>query len=118
MAFNMKNRSLLSLVHHTPRELHFLLDLSRDLKRAKYTGTEEPHLKGKNIALAAGLVAYQGRGKTAGLFFRVQAGRQVFLPDLPAGGRNAQQLFGLVDAADAAAKHVEHHRNSHHGGKG
>ena len=51
MAFNMKNRSLLSLVHHTPRELHFLLDLSRDLKRAKYTGTEEPHLKGKNIAL-------------------------------------------------------------------
>ena len=51
MAFNMKNRSLLSLVHHTPRELHYLLDLSRDLKRAKYTGTEEPHLKGKNIAL-------------------------------------------------------------------
>lgn len=51
MAFNMKNRSLLSLMHHTPRELHFLLDLSRDLKRAKYTGTEEPHLKGKNIAL-------------------------------------------------------------------
>ena len=40
MAFNMKNRSLLSLVHHTPRELHFLLDLSRDLKRAKYIGTE------------------------------------------------------------------------------
>ena len=60
MAFNMKNRSLLSLVHHTQRELHYLLDLSRDLKRAKYTGTEEPHLKGKNIALAAGLVAYQG----------------------------------------------------------
>ena len=51
MAFNMKNRSLLSLVHHTQRELHYLLDLSRDLKRAKYTGTEEPHLKGKNIAL-------------------------------------------------------------------
>ena len=51
MAFNMKGRSLLSLMHHTQRELHFLLDLSRDLKRAKYTGTEQPHLKGKNIAL-------------------------------------------------------------------
>ena len=51
MAFNMRNRSLLSLMHHTNRELHFLLDLSRDLKRAKYTGTEQPHLKGKNIAL-------------------------------------------------------------------
>jgi len=51
MAFNMRNRSLLSLMHHTRRELHYLLDLSRDLKRAKYTGTEQPHLKGKNIAL-------------------------------------------------------------------
>ncbi|NUT79840.1 ornithine carbamoyltransferase [Pseudomonas sp. NA13] len=51
MAFNMRNRSLLSLMHHTNRELHYLLDLSRDLKRAKYTGTERPHLKGKNIAL-------------------------------------------------------------------
>jgi ornithine carbamoyltransferase len=38
-------------MHHTTRELHYLLDLSRDLKRAKYTGTERPHLQGKNIAL-------------------------------------------------------------------
>ncbi|MCM2461271.1 ornithine carbamoyltransferase [Pseudomonas sp. CG7] len=51
MAFNMRNRSLLSLMHHTNRELHFLLDLSRALKRAKYTGTAQPHLKRKNIAL-------------------------------------------------------------------
>ena len=51
MAFNMHNRNLLSLMHHTQRELKFLLDLSRDLKRAKYTGTEQQHLKGKNIAL-------------------------------------------------------------------
>jgi len=34
MAFNLHNRHLLSLMHHTPRELHYLLDLSRDLKRA------------------------------------------------------------------------------------
>ena len=51
MPFNLKNRHLLSLVNHTPREIQFLLDLSRDLKRAKYTGTEQQRLKGKNIAL-------------------------------------------------------------------
>jgi ornithine carbamoyltransferase len=49
MAFN--NRSLLSLVHHTDRDLHYLLDLSRDLKRAKYSGLVRPSLAGKNIAL-------------------------------------------------------------------
>ncbi len=42
---------LLSLVHHTERDLHYLLDLSRDLKRAKYAGTERQRLRGKNIAL-------------------------------------------------------------------
>ncbi|MBP6345032.1 ornithine carbamoyltransferase [Neisseriaceae bacterium CLB008] len=51
MAFNMKNRHLLSLVNHTEREINYLLDLSRDLKRAKYAGTEQQKLKGKNIAL-------------------------------------------------------------------
>lgn len=51
MAFNLHNRNLLSLMHHTTRELKYLLDLSRDLKRAKYAGTEQQHLKGKNIAL-------------------------------------------------------------------
>ncbi|WP_343655308.1 ornithine carbamoyltransferase [Paraburkholderia caribensis] len=51
MAFNLRNRSLLSLMHHTNRELRYLLDLSRDLKRAKYTGTEQQHLKGVEIAL-------------------------------------------------------------------
>ncbi|WP_040976530.1 ornithine carbamoyltransferase [Necropsobacter massiliensis] len=51
MAFNLKNRHLLSLVHHSEREIKYLLDLSRDLKRAKYAGTEQQNLKGKNIAL-------------------------------------------------------------------
>ncbi|TBW59526.1 ornithine carbamoyltransferase [Marinobacter halodurans] len=51
MAFNIHNRSLLSLMHHSTRELQYLLDLSRDLKRARYTGTEQQHLRGKNIAL-------------------------------------------------------------------
>ena len=51
MAFNNRNRSLLSLVHHTDRDLHYLLDLSRDLKRAKYSGVGRTSLAGKNIAL-------------------------------------------------------------------
>ena len=51
MAFNLKNRQLLSLVNHSEREIKYLLDLSRDLKRAKYAGTEQQKLKGKNIAL-------------------------------------------------------------------
>jgi ornithine carbamoyltransferase len=51
MPFTMRGRHLLSLVHHTDRELRHLLDLSRDLKRAKYAGTEQQRLRGKNIAL-------------------------------------------------------------------
>jgi ornithine carbamoyltransferase len=49
--FNNRNRSLLSLVHHTDRDLLYLLDLSRDLKRAKYSGLGRQSLAGKNIAL-------------------------------------------------------------------
>lgn len=51
MPFNNRNRSLLSLVHHSERDLHYLLDLSRDLKRAKYSGLQRRSLEGKNIAL-------------------------------------------------------------------
>ena len=51
MAFNLRNRSFLKLLDFTPEEIKFLLDLARDLKKAKYTGTEQPRLKGKNIAL-------------------------------------------------------------------
>ncbi len=51
MAYNLRNRSFLKLLDFSPKEIQFLLDLARDLKRAKYTGTEQPTLKGKNIAL-------------------------------------------------------------------
>jgi ornithine carbamoyltransferase len=51
MPYNNRNRDLLSLVHHSDRDLHFLLDLARDLKRAKYSGVEQQRLRGKNIAL-------------------------------------------------------------------
>jgi ornithine carbamoyltransferase len=51
MAFNIRDRSLLSLVHHTDQDLRYLLQLARDLKAAKYSGTARPQLTGKNIAL-------------------------------------------------------------------
>ena len=51
MPFNLKNRSLLSLVHHTPAEIDYLVDLAIDLKKAKRMGTEKQMLCGKNIAL-------------------------------------------------------------------
>jgi ornithine carbamoyltransferase len=51
MAFNLRNRNFLKELDFTPQEMKFLLDLSIDLKKAKYAGTEQPRLKGKNIAL-------------------------------------------------------------------
>ena len=51
MAFNLRNRHFLKLSDFSPSEIKFLLDLSVDLKKAKYAGTEQPRLTGKNIAL-------------------------------------------------------------------
>lgn len=51
MAFNLRNRNFLKLLDFTPAEIKYLLDLSAELKKAKYSGTEQPRLKGKNIAL-------------------------------------------------------------------
>ena len=51
MAFNLKNRSFLTLRDYTPKEIAFLLKLAADLKAAKYAGTERPGLQGKDIAL-------------------------------------------------------------------
>jgi ornithine carbamoyltransferase len=51
MSFNLRNRSLLTVQDFTQREFHYLLDLARDLKRAKYARTEQEHLKGKEIVL-------------------------------------------------------------------
>jgi ornithine carbamoyltransferase len=51
MAYNLRNRSFLKLLDFSPREIQYFLDLARDLKRAKYAGTERPTMTGKNIAL-------------------------------------------------------------------
>ena len=51
MGFNLRNRNFLKELDFTKEELVFLLKLSKDLKNAKYAGTEQQRLKGKNIAL-------------------------------------------------------------------
>jgi ornithine carbamoyltransferase len=51
MPVNLKNRSFLKLLDFSSEEINFLLKLSADLKSAKYAGTEQPKLKGRNIAL-------------------------------------------------------------------
>jgi ornithine carbamoyltransferase len=51
MTFNLRNRSFVKEIDFEPRELRFLLQLSEALKLAKYAGTENPRLAGKEIAL-------------------------------------------------------------------
>ena len=51
MAFNLRNRHFLTLMDFSTKEIQFLLDLSLELKKAKYAGYEQPRLSGKNIAL-------------------------------------------------------------------
>ncbi|MDO5638430.1 MAG: ornithine carbamoyltransferase [Neisseria sp.] len=48
---NLKNRHFLKLLDFTPAEIHYLLDLSAELKAAKKAGREVQKLCGKNIAL-------------------------------------------------------------------
>jgi ornithine carbamoyltransferase len=51
MVFHLRQRSFLKEIDFTPKEWKFLLDLSSDLKTAKYAGHEVPRLTGRNIAL-------------------------------------------------------------------
>jgi ornithine carbamoyltransferase len=51
MPYNLRNRNFLKLLDFKPEEIRFLLDMAAELKKAKYTGTEQQRLKGKNIAL-------------------------------------------------------------------
>jgi ornithine carbamoyltransferase len=51
MPVNLRNRDFLKELDFSTKEMNFLLDLSRDLKRAKYTGNERARMQGKNVAL-------------------------------------------------------------------
>lgn len=51
MTFSFRHRSLPTVQDYSPREFRHLLDLARDLKRAKYARTEQKHLCGKDLCL-------------------------------------------------------------------
>lgn len=51
MPVNLRGRHLLTLKHHTPQEIQYLLDLSASLKEKKRAGIRGRLLEGKNIAL-------------------------------------------------------------------
>ncbi len=51
MTIDLHNRHFLKLLDFKPAEIKYLLDLSAELKKSKKNGTENQHLKGKNIAL-------------------------------------------------------------------
>ena len=51
MSLNLRNRDFLKELDFTAEEWQLLLDLARDLKRAKRSGTEVQRMRGKNVAL-------------------------------------------------------------------
>ncbi len=51
MPVNLRNRNFLKLLDFKTDEIQFLLNMAADLKKAKYAGTEQQLLRGKNIAL-------------------------------------------------------------------
>ena len=51
MPVNIRGRHYLKLIDYTPAEIRYLLDLSRDFKNLKRTGTPHRYLEGKNIVL-------------------------------------------------------------------
>ena len=51
MPVNIRGRHFLKLIDYTPAEIRYLLDLSRDFKNLKRTGTPHRYLEGKNVVL-------------------------------------------------------------------
>lgn len=51
MAYNLRDRNFVKLLDFTTQEINHLLDISVNLKKAKYGGYEKQRLQEKNIAL-------------------------------------------------------------------
>ena len=51
MGLNIKGRHFLKLLDFSPEEIRYLLDLSKDFKAMKRSGTPHRYLEGKNIVL-------------------------------------------------------------------
>ncbi|MEG0900107.1 MAG: ornithine carbamoyltransferase, partial [Oscillospiraceae bacterium] len=51
MGINLSGRSYLKLLDYSTQEIRYLLDLSKNFKDLKRTGTPHNYLQGKNIVL-------------------------------------------------------------------
>lgn len=51
MGLNIRGRHFLTLLDYSPEEIRYLLDLSKDFKSKKRSGTPHRYLEGKNIVL-------------------------------------------------------------------
>ena len=51
MGLNIRGRNFLTLLDYSPEEIRYLLDLSKDFKSMKRSGTPHRYLEGKNIVL-------------------------------------------------------------------
>ena len=51
MGLNIRGKHFLSLLDYSPEEIRYLLDLSKDFKSMKRSGTPHRYLEGKNIVL-------------------------------------------------------------------
>ena len=51
MGLNIRGRSFLTLLDYSPREIRYLLDLAKEFKALKRSGTPHRYLQGKNIVL-------------------------------------------------------------------
>ena len=99
MSFNLRNRSLLTVQDYTQREFRYLLDLARDLKRAKYARTEQKHLDGQRDLphLREDLDPYPVR-------IRGRLSRSGGQRHLPGSGRFPDRSQGIVQGHGARAR--------------
>ncbi len=95
MAINLRNRHLLSLKHHTPQEIDYLLDLSADLKNKKRAGIKGNLMEGKNVALI-----FEKPSTRTRCAFTVGATDEGAHPEYL--GKNDIQLGHKEDVADTA----------------
>src|SRR6187551_297977 len=98
MGYDIRDRNFLTLLDFSPRDIRFLLDLARDLNRAKYGGYEQQRMRGKNIA-----VIFEKTSTRTRVAFEVglRPGRQ---RHLPGPQRNADRPQGVDEGHGSRAR--------------
>lgn len=102
----LKNRSLMSLDELSASDVDFLLDMARELKRAKRAGAERPQLRGRNIALLGAKAAartrsaFEAAAEEQGAIVTVVGHGDPLLGDKDALMETARVLGRLYDAIE------------------